>query len=142
MPRFRIEKLDVHSAQWQSIGVYEEGDVNWNNSSQWNHPQLVIDGCEWCECVNGAWRGEPSWRWETWVTALTTVAGLGTLCAIAIFVFLFAQCGQVLEGGQGTTVVFLIVTVFLYLILLPFCFQTLYVYSEQSHQRQPTLLLY
>lgn len=123
MPRFRIEKLDVHSAQWQSIGVYEEGDVNWNNSSQWNHPQLVMDGCEWCECINGAWRGEPSWRWETWVTALTTVSGLGTMCSVAVFVFLCAQCGHVLEGGQSTTVILLVATILLYLTLLPFCFQ-------------------
>jgi len=123
MPRFRLEKMDVHSAQWKTVGVYEEGEIIWNNSSQWNHPQLVMDGCEWCECVNGAWKGEPTWRWETWVTALTTVAGLGTLCAVAVFVFLCAQCGQVLEGGQSTTVVLLLASMFLYLTLLPFCFK-------------------
>jgi len=122
-PMFRIEQMNVHSAQWYSIGMYEEGGINWNNSSQWNHPHLVSDGCDWCECLNGGWRGDPSWRWETWVTALTTVSGLGTLCAITVLIFLCTQCGHVLEGGQSTTVVLLFATIFLYLTLLPFCFQ-------------------
>ena len=78
--------------------------------------QIAIDGCEWCECINGAW------RWETWVTTLTTVSGLGAMCAVAVFVFLCSQCGHGLEGGQSTTLILLFATILLFLTLLPFCF--------------------
>ena len=127
MPRFRIEKLDVHKAQWQTIGVYEEGDVSWNKNASHHRnrpPHILVNdnGCEWCKCLNGAWREEPSWRWETWATVLATVSGLGILGSIVVCIFFCTQCGQVLEGAQGTTLLLLSATVLLYLSVLPFNF--------------------
>ena len=48
------------------------------------------------------------------MTAMATAAGVGTLASVAILVFLLAQCGQVLEGSQATTLALLAATVMLF----------------------------
>ena len=114
--------MNVHSALWQTIGVYQEELIKWNHSSHWNRPQLVTSSCDVCVCVNGAWAGEPTWRQEPWITTITTISSIGTLCTILVLIFFCGQCGQVLEGGQGTTVSLLLATILLYWTTLPFCF--------------------
>ena len=64
-----------------------------------------------------------SWRWEGWVIALATLSGLGVVCTLVILVFLCAQCGEVLEGGQSTTFLLLLATFTIFTAMLPFCFQ-------------------
>ena len=111
-PRFRVDQLDSATARWVTVATWaEEQRLEWSGSKL--APRME-KGCEWCKCQNGMWRGEAAWRREAWVTAIATAAGVGTLASVAILVFLLAQCGQVLEGSQATTLALLAATATLF----------------------------
>ena len=116
-PKYRVEQFNVETRLWSSLGVYEAGEFSWSRSP------VVQDACPRCSCQNGLWRSTVSWRWDTWVTALAALAGLGVLCSFAVLVFLCSQCGQVLEGGQTTTYLLLAATTLTFTSMLPYCFQ-------------------
>jgi len=107
---------------WHQLGAYTGGQFTWVRSQEfWNVNNHCSKG--WCTCVNGLWENKPVWIFDTWVTALATLAGLGLTCCLAIFVFLCSQCGQVLEGGQATTFLLLSSTVLTFSSMLPYCFE-------------------
>jgi len=114
---FKVDKFDVETLLWDPFGVYKGGDFSWGRSP----PSQQI--CDHCTCTNGVWRSQVSWRREGWVIALSTLAGLGVVCCLVILVFLCAQCGQVLEGGQTTTFLLLLATISIFVAMLPFCFR-------------------
>jgi len=114
---YTVEEFNPEKRVWEKLGVYEEGEFSWPRSYQ------VQDACTRCICENGLWKDGARWRWESWVTALATLAGLGILCSLAIFVFLCAQCGEVLEGAQSTSFLLLSATVITCASMLPYCFQ-------------------
>ena len=114
---YSVEEFNHEKKVWEKLGMYEDGEFSWPRSYQ---PE---DTCTRCVCDNGLWMDRTAWRWESWVTALATLAGLGILCSLAILVFLCTQCGEVLEGAQASSFLLLSATLLTFASMLPYCFQ-------------------
>ena len=103
-PSLRVDRLDVGLARWGTVAEYREGEEGqgglvWSSTG----PASTVveqgegegEGCLWCHCVNGSWRGDSAWVWDTWVTSLLAVSCIGIIATLAVLVFLLTQCSQV-----------------------------------------------
>ena len=105
-PSLRVDRLDVGLARWGTVAEYREGEEGqgglvWSSTG----PASTVveqgegegEGCLWCHCVNGSWRGDSAWVWDTWVTSLLAVSCVGIIATLAVLVFLLTQCSQVIS---------------------------------------------
>ena len=73
-----------------------------------------------------------TWRQEPWVAAVASIAAVGTLCSIAVFIFMLIRIckGDVLEGSPCFSFLLLIAINCTYFSILPFSF-----FSNEPYQR-------
>lgn len=82
------------------------------------------DICLECKCVNldpiparVAFR----WRYDTWVTIMSTLGCLGVVTSVALGIFLASKsCTEVLDGSQATSLLLLFAVILTYAALVPY----------------------
>lgn len=87
-------------------------------------PLATSEGCLNCKCQNmEVIPADQSikWRFDTWVTIMTTLGSIGVVASFCLGLFLVCQiCSEVLDASQGYSLLLLLSIMLTYACLVPY----------------------